>query len=124
MTKSKNSIVTTSTTYLGIVAFPVIVIESMFSLLPLGRYLLPITTLNIYLSSNSSKKFSFTTASENITITRHRVFLVTIPSLCFVIIHSRFSQTHNIGQLCIPIYFLITSLCESYDVSKYGSRCH
>ena len=83
MTKSKNSIVTISTTYLDIVTFPVIVIESTFSLLhvhvPLGRYLLPLTTLNRYLSRHSSKKF--------ISNFRHGVFLVTIPILCFVTIH-------------------------------------
>ena len=67
MTKSKNSIVGTSTTYLGIVTFPVIVIESTFSLIPLGRFLLALTTLNRYLSRHSSKNLIFTTSSENIT---------------------------------------------------------
>ena len=60
----KNSIVTTSTTYLGIVTFPVIVIEIIFSLLPLGRYLLLITTQNRYLSRNSSKIFILAISSE------------------------------------------------------------
>ena len=87
MTKSKNSIVTSSTTYLNIVTFPVIVIESTFSLLHMGRYLLPLTTLNGYLSRHNSKIFIFNTSSENITITRYRVFLVTIPILYFVSIH-------------------------------------
>ena len=89
MTKSKNSLVrsTTSTTYLDIVTFPVIVVESTFSLLSLGRYLLPLTTLNRYLSRHSNKNFIFTTSSKNITITKHGVFLVTIPILCFVMIH-------------------------------------
>ena len=36
--------------------FQVIVVESTFSLLPLGRYILPLTTLNRYLSRLSSKK--------------------------------------------------------------------
>ena len=48
MTKSKNS--------MDMVAFTVIVIESTFSLLHLGRHLLPITTLNRHLSRNSSKQ--------------------------------------------------------------------
>ena len=48
MTKLKNSIVTTSTTYLDIVTFPLIAIENIFSLLLLVRYLLSITTLNSY----------------------------------------------------------------------------
>ena len=46
MTKSKNSINNTSFAYLHIVTFPVIIIESTFYLLPLGRYLLPLTTLS------------------------------------------------------------------------------
>ena len=37
--KIQNSIVTTSTTYLDIATFPVILIESAFSLLPLCMYL-------------------------------------------------------------------------------------
>ena len=87
MTKSKNSIVTTGTTYLDIVTFPVIVVESTFSLLPMGRYLLPLTTLNRYLSRHSSKNFVFSTSSVNITFTRCGKFLVTFPFLCFVTIH-------------------------------------
>ena len=71
MTRSKNSTVTTSITYLDIVTFPVIVIGSTFSLLPLGRYL----------------HFIFTTSFENIAITRCGVFLLTIPILCFCMIH-------------------------------------
>ena len=39
---SQNPVVTTSTTYLDIVTFSVIVIEITFSLLSLGRYLLPL----------------------------------------------------------------------------------
>ena len=83
--KSPKNIV--GTTYLDIVTFPVIVVESTFSLLPLGRYLLPQTTLNRYFSRYSSNNFISTTSSVNITITRHGVFLVTIPILCFVMIH-------------------------------------
>ena len=39
--------------------FPVIVVESIFSLLPLGRYLLPLTSWIRYLSRYSSKMFIF-----------------------------------------------------------------
>ena len=86
MTKSKNSTFTTGTTYLDIVTFPVIGIERTFSLLPLGRYLLPQTTLDRYVSRHSKNEI-FTTSSANITITRHRVFLVTIAILCFFTVH-------------------------------------
>ena len=64
MTKSKNSIVTTSTTYLDIAMLPVIVVESTFSLVPLGRYLLSLTTLNRYLSIVVKMKFLLTILFE------------------------------------------------------------
>ena len=44
-------------------ALPVLVIKSAFSLLPLGRYLLPVTTQERYQSTGSSGKFFFTTTS-------------------------------------------------------------
>ena len=48
MTKSQNGMFTRSIIYLARDAFPVIVIKSTFPLLPLGRYVLLLTTLNIY----------------------------------------------------------------------------
>ena len=101
MTKSKKSRVTTSNTYLDIVTLPVIVIQSTFSLLPLGGYLLPLTTLNRYLSRHSSKDFIFTTSSENIAITRCGVFLITISILWFIEFR-QFSES-QVGktQLCL-----------------------
>ena len=65
--------------------FPIIGVESTFSLLPLGRY------LNTRLSRDSSKYFIFTTSSENITITRHGVLLVTIP-ICALSRFTEFSE--------------------------------
>ena len=62
--KIQNSIITTRTTYLDIVTFLVMVIEITISLLPLGRYLLPLTTWNTC-----------------------GVFLEIISILCFVTIH-------------------------------------
>ena len=61
--------------------------KSTFSLIPLNIYLLPLATLNRYLSRGSNRKFSFTTSFGNIYITRDEVFLVTIPIMDFVIIH-------------------------------------
>ena len=46
--KSKNCTVTRTKTYLATDTLPVVVKESVFPLLPLGRYLLPITTCNRY----------------------------------------------------------------------------
>ena len=76
MTKSKIDIVTTSTIYLDIVMSSVIVVEIIFSLLALGGYLLPLNILNTY-PDIVAKNFISTTSSENTTITRHAVFLVT-----------------------------------------------
>ena len=50
----------------------VLVMKSTFLLLPLGRYLLPITTQNIYQSTGSSRKLFFTTTSRNVSIVRCR----------------------------------------------------
>ena len=66
---------------------PVLVIKSAFSLLPLGRYLLPVTTQNTYQSTGSSGKFFFTTAPRNVSIVRCTTSLVTILVLVFVMIH-------------------------------------
>ena len=71
MTKSKSSMVTRSIINLATNTLPVLVIQSIFSLLPLGRYLLPLTTLNRYQTLDSSGKFFFTTTSRNAPIVRY-----------------------------------------------------
>ena len=63
MTKSKSGMVTKVITHLLIDTSPVAVFESTFSLLLLGRYLLPVTTQKRYQSTGSSGKFFFTTTS-------------------------------------------------------------
>ena len=62
----ENGIVTIGTTHLDTVTFPVLVIESAFSLRTLGWHLLSLTRLNRYLSRGSNRNFIFTTSSENI----------------------------------------------------------
>ena len=57
MTKSKSGMVTKVITYLLTDTLPVLVIKSEFLLLPLGSYLLPVTTRNRYQSTGSSGKF-------------------------------------------------------------------
>ena len=91
MTKSKRSIVTTGTTYLDIVTFTVIVIQSTISLLGLCMYLLTLFIHTEYPSRDISKNFIFTTSSEKIAITTCRLSMVTIPILYFVTIHSDIS---------------------------------
>ena len=87
MTKSKSSMVTRDITHLATDTLPVTVIQSEFSLLPLGRYLLPVTTHNRYQRTDSSGKLLFTTTSRSLTIVRYRMSLVTILVLDLVMIH-------------------------------------
>ena len=58
MTKSKSSMVTRDITHLATDTLPGLVIQSVFSLLPLGRYLLPLTIQNRYQPTDSSGKFA------------------------------------------------------------------
>ena len=53
-------------THLATDTLPVLVIESVFSLLPLGRYPLPITTPSRYQPGDSSGKLLYTTISRNV----------------------------------------------------------
>ena len=57
LTKSKSGMVTRGSTHLITKTLPVLEIQSVFSLLPLVRYLLALTTLNRYQPTNSSGKF-------------------------------------------------------------------
>ena len=86
MTKSKSSMVTRSITHLATDILPVLIIQNVFSLLPLGRYLLPLTTLSRYQPTNISGKLLFTTISRNVSIVRYRISLVTILLLDLVMI--------------------------------------
>ena len=88
--KSKSGMVTTGTTNLETVTFPT---ENTFSLLPLGGYPSWLTRPNRHLSSFTNRISTFTTSSVNITNTRHRVFLVTIP-LWTLSWFSEFSESH------------------------------
>ena len=87
MKKSKNGMGTKVITHLLTDTLPVLVIKSAFPLLPLGRYLLPVSTQKRYQSTGSSGKFFFTTTSRNVAIVRCRMYLVTILALDFVMIH-------------------------------------
>ena len=79
--------VTRGITHLATDTLPVLVIQSVFSLLSLGRYLLPITTLNRYQATDSSGKLLYTTMSRNVSIVRYRISLETILLLDLVMIH-------------------------------------
>ena len=87
MTKFKSSMATRGITHLATYTLPVLVIQSVFSLLPLGRYPLPITTSSRYQPTDSSGKLLYTTISRNVTFVRCRMSLVTILLLDLVVIH-------------------------------------
>ena len=87
MMKSRTGMATRGITQLVVGVLPVIVIQSVFSLLPWCRYLLPLTTPNSYQTIDSSGKFSFTTTASNIPVIKYRMSLVTILPLDLVIVH-------------------------------------
>ena len=87
VTKSKSSMATRGITHLATDTLSVLVIQIVFLLLCLGRYLLPVTTLNRYQPTDSSGKLLFTTVLRNISIVRYRISLVTILLLDLVMIH-------------------------------------
>ena len=80
--KVKNSIINRSIT--NVTTFPAVVTESTFCLLPLGRFLLPLSIMNKHILSGSSSHFLFTTSFWNVSIAIHRMSLATIPLLEFV----------------------------------------
>ena len=57
MTESRSGMATKSITHLATNTLPLLVIQSAFSLLSLGRFLMPLTTLNRYQPTDSSRKF-------------------------------------------------------------------
>ena len=83
MTKSRSGKVTKGIIHLLTDASPVLVIIRMHFLLLLGRYLLPLTTLNIYQSIDTSGKVFFTTSSRYVATVRYRMSLVAILVLDF-----------------------------------------
>ena len=87
MTKSKTGLVTRGSTHLTTDTLPVRVILRIFPLLPLVRYLLPLTTLNRYLTRDSNGNFFFTTARRNISVARYGLSLVTTLLLDLAKIH-------------------------------------
>ena len=85
--KVQTGLVTKGSTYLATDTLPIIVILRIFPLIPLVTYLLPLTTLNIYLTRDSNGNFFFTTTWRNISVVRYGVSLVTILLLDFFLIH-------------------------------------
>ena len=73
--KSKNVMVTRDVTYLSTNTLPVVVVlESVFPLLPLGRYLMSLTKLNRYETTDSNGTFYFIIISRNVSIVGYGVF--------------------------------------------------
>ena len=78
MTKSKTGLATRCGTYLATETLPGRVILRICPLLPLVTILLPLTTLNSYLTREGNGNFFFTTAWGNISVVRYGLSLVTI----------------------------------------------
>ena len=66
--------------------FPATVIESMFPLLPLGRFLLTLISLNKYIYLNLVIKNYLYYCTGNVSIVSHGISLVTMSLLDFVAI--------------------------------------
>ena len=84
------------------------VVQSTVQLLPLGRYLLPLTTLNRYQTRDSNGIFIFLSSSRNISIVRYWGSLVTI-LFCVLSQFTEFSESHSgkTHNTCVfkPHYF-------------------
>ena len=120
MTKSKSGMVIRGIPHLATNTLPVPVIQSVFSLLPLGRYLLSLTTLNRYQPINSSEKFFFTTTPRNVSIVRYRMSLVAILPLDFVMIHwIRWIQRKSFRENSINS---VWSHCEWMWLAHFGGQ--
>ena len=124
MTTSKSGNVTKGITQLATNILLVLVIKSSFSLLPLGRYLLPFTTWNGYEPKDSSGNFLFTTESRNVSIVRYRVSQVTILFLDLIMIHwicwiQRKSFRKNSNS---PWVFWSSHGCQSKAFSIKGQK--
>ena len=109
------------------------VTEITFSLLPLPRYLSQLTTSNSYMSRGSNRNSILATSSENVTITRLGVLLVTIQILDFVtqfIEFREFSKNHlGKTQKKSPPWFHQGTITEKQflfidrNIKKYTSHC-
>ena len=101
MTKSKSGVVTKDITHLATNTLPVVVIQSVFLVLPLGTYLLLLTTLNRYQTTDSSGQFFFMTTSRIVSIVRYRLSLITT-YLSWILSYNEFLESHlaktEIGQ--------------------------
>ena len=64
MTRSKNGMLTNGVTYLA--TLPIVVLESVFPILSLGRYLLSFTTFNKLQNRDINENISFT--SKNVSM--------------------------------------------------------
>ena len=102
---------------------PVSVIQSVFSLLPLGRHLWSITTLNRYQPTDSSE-ILFTTTSRNVTIVRCRMSLATILLwiLSWFTEFAEFSESH-LGKTEMRIELFATFIsASSHDFLIYNIK--
>ena len=87
MTKSKSSMVTRDILYLTVDTFLDIVVKSNFLLLSVGWYLFRVVSANRYLPRGSNENTLCITSTDNISVARWVIPLVTILLLDLVMIH-------------------------------------
>ena len=87
MTKSKTSMATRGILHLTIVTFLDVVVKKNFPLLPVDWYLLRVVTGNRYLPRGSNENALFITSTDNVSVSRWVITLVTILLFDLVMIH-------------------------------------
>ena len=87
MTKSKTGMVTRDILHLTIVTFLDVVVKKNFPLLHVDWYLVRVVIGNRYLPRGSNENAIFITSTDNVSVSRWVITLVTIPLSDFVMIH-------------------------------------
>ena len=121
ITKSQNGMATRNIVYLATGTFPVIVIESKFSLLyhwpRVGIFCHWPNWMYNYPGVASNSYFINTASSGNATIVRHMVFLVTMPLFDLVMIHWKsFRKNPNVSSRR-KRYHLMINMSRNYTCS-------
>ena len=97
--------------------------KSVFLLIPLVRYLFPLTTCNRYQPRDSNGNFFFTTTSRNISIVRYGMSLVAIVLLVFVSIHwIRWIQLKSFRENSIVSYVNTRAPVTEYQTLTITKR--
>ena len=134
MIKSKNGTATRSITYLFTDTLPVVVLESVFPLLPLGRYLMSLTELNRYETTDSNGTFYFIIISRNVSIVRyefsgnHTTFgFIELSgghlgkTQIYCTIYQKFNRNKLIDLYCSPLHLRTIALSGRLSCTMRGT---